>query len=77
MNHKFANGMRSGKQTGKLPHYYFTRKDLNFYIKKEEDTRKTSVMEHFNTVIFHKSGPANSSIPIYQSINQSYVYVLC
>ena len=49
---------RCGKETEILPHY-FPWKELKLYIKKEEDKWKTIVIEHFNSILCHKSGPAN------------------
>ena len=47
---------RYAKELEILP---FPLKDLKLYMKKEEDKWKTLVMEHFNGILFHKSGPAN------------------
>ena len=60
---------RCGKEAGKTT-ILFPWEDLKFYVKKGEDIVNIIVMEHFNLILFHKSGPANKQ-PTCQSINQS------
>ena len=51
MNHEQANGMK--KETGILP------KGLEILHQERRGQMKTIIMEHFNGILFHKSGPAN------------------
>ena len=62
MSHKLANGMKMWKGNGNTATLICALKEL------EESKRplKTIVMEHFNGILFHKSGPANK-----QHTNQS------
>ena len=45
--------------------------NTKFYIKKTSENHST-LMEHFNGILFHKFGPANKAV--YKSINQ-YEYI--
>ena len=55
MNHNLANGIKMWKGNGDNTRLLFSLKRLELYIMKEEDI----VMEHFNSILFHKSEPAN------------------
>ena len=41
-----------------LPHYYFSQKELEILYQRRRGQVKTIVMDHFNSIIFRKSGPA-------------------
>jgi hypothetical protein len=43
-------------------------KGLEILCQVRRGQKKTIMMEHFNIILFHKSGPANKQ-HIYQSIN--------
>ena len=58
---------RCGKELGILHYYYFSWKCL----KERRGQVKTIVMEHFNGILFYKSGPANK-----QHTNQSSILIL-
>ena len=77
MNHKLAKGMKIWKGIKNTTTLLFSRKDLKFHTKKEANKWTPIVMEHFNSIPFNKSGPANKQ-HTYQSINQSILaYVIC
>ena len=58
MNNKLANGMKMWKEKGNLPHYYFSPKNLKFYVKKVN----TIVMENFKKFSSTSLGLLTSSI---------------
>ena len=58
---------RYGKGMGTLPHYFFPESPWIFFYQERRRRVKTIVMEHFNGILFHKSGPANKH-HIYQLI---------
>ena len=66
MNHKLANGMKIWKENGNAA-TLFSLKGLEILHKKGRVN--IIVMEHFNSILFYKSGPANKQYS-YQSINQ-------
>ena len=58
MHHKLANGMKMKKGNGNTTTLLFSPKGLEM-LYQERRKVKTIVMEHFNVILFHKSGPAN------------------
>ena len=69
MNHKLANGMKMGRGNGNTTTLLFSLKKLEIVHLETRGHVKTIVMEHFNGILFHKSGPANKQ-HTNQSINQ-------
>ena len=65
MNHKLANGIKMRKGNGVTTTLLFSLKELEIVHHERRGQMKTIVMEHFNGILFHKSGPA-----IKQHINQ-------
>ena len=59
MNHKLANGMKMWKRNGNTTTLLFSQKRLEIVYQERRGQVKTMVMEHFNGILFHKSGPAN------------------
>jgi hypothetical protein len=68
MNHKLANGMKMWKENGNITTLFFSLKGLEILHQEGRGQVKTMVMEHFNGILFHKSGPANK-----QHTNQSII----
>ena len=66
MNHMLANGMKMWKGNGNTTTLLFSLKRLEILHKERRGQVKTIVMEHFNSILFYKSGPANK-----QHTNQS------
>jgi hypothetical protein len=62
---------KSRKETGILPHYYFPWRTWNVTPRKKRQAN-TILVEHFNSIPFHKSEPANKQ-HTHQSINQSEI----
>ena len=54
------------KENGNTITILFSLKGLKMLHQERRGKAKTIVMEHFNGILFHKSGPANK-----QHINQS------
>ena len=69
MNHKLANGMNMWKGNGNTATLLFSLKDLDILQQGRIEEVKTIVMEHFNRILFYKSGLANKQ-QTYQSILQ-------
>ena len=70
MNHKLINGMKICKGNGNTTTLLFSLKGLEMLHQKRRVQVKTIAMEHFNSILFHKYGPANKQ-HTNQSINQS------
>jgi hypothetical protein len=66
MNHKLANGMKMWKGNGNTTTLLFSLKGLDILHQERKGQVKTIDVEHFNSILFHKSGPANK-----QHTNQS------
>ena len=60
MNHKLANGMRMWKGIGNTTTLLFSLKGLEILHQERRGQVKTILLEHFNGILFHKSGPANN-----------------
>jgi hypothetical protein len=59
MNHKLANGMKMWRGNGNTTTLLFSLKKLEIVHQEKRRQVKTIVMEHFNGILFHKSGLAN------------------
>ena len=59
MNHNLANGMELWKGNGNTTTLLFSLKGLEILHQSIRGQVKSIVMEHFKTILFHKSGPAN------------------
>ena len=70
MNHKLANGMKIWKGNGNT---LFCLKGLEILHHERRGKVNTIMMEHLNSILFHKSGTANKQHNN-QSINQSSSY---
>jgi hypothetical protein len=57
MNHKLANGMWKGN--GNTTPLLFSLKRLEIVNQERSGEVKIIVMEHFNGILFQKSGPIN------------------
>jgi hypothetical protein len=68
MSHKLANGLKMWKGIGNTTTLLFSLKGLEILHQERRGQVKTIVMEHFNGILFHKSGPANK-----QHTNQSII----
>jgi hypothetical protein len=51
--------MKCGKETGILPHYYFPLKGREILYQERKRQVNIIVVEHFNSILFQKSGRAN------------------
>jgi hypothetical protein len=67
MNHKLANGMMMWKGNGNTTILLFSLKELDILHQERREQMNTTVMEHFNSILFHKSRSANTQ-HTYQSI---------
>jgi hypothetical protein len=59
MNRTFANCMKMCKGNGNTTALLFSLKGLEILHGGRRGQVKTIVMEHFNSILFHMSGPAN------------------
>ena len=59
MNNKLANGMKMWKGDGNTATLLFSLKRLEIVHQERREQVKIIVMEHFNGILFHKSGTAN------------------
>ena len=59
MNHNLANDMKMWKGKGNTTTLLFSLKGLEIIYQERRGRVKTIVMEHFNGIIFHNSGPAD------------------
>ena len=60
MNHMLANGMKMWKENGNTTTLLFSLKGIEILHKERIWQVKNIVMEPFNNIIFHKSGPAKN-----------------
>ena len=67
-NHNLANDMRMWKRKGNTTTLSLSRKGLEILHPEKREQLNTEVMEHFNSIIFDKSEPANKQ-HTYQTIN--------
>ena len=78
MTHKLANGMRVWKGIGNTTTLLFSLKGLEILHQERRGQVKTIVMEHFNDILFHKSGPANKQHTNQPSKHESMnIHELC
>jgi hypothetical protein len=75
MSHKLANGMKMWKGIGNATTLLFFLKGLELLHQERREQMKTLVMEHFNGILFHKSGTANKQ-HTNQSINKSILILV-
>jgi hypothetical protein len=54
-----ANSMKMWKGNGNTTTLLFSLKRLEIAHQEKREPVKTIVMEHFNSILFHKSRPAN------------------
>ena len=76
MNHKLANGTKMWKENGNTTILSFSFKGFEILHQERGEQVKTIVIEHFNSIIFHKQGPIkkqHTNQSINQSINQSFI----
>jgi hypothetical protein len=59
MNHKLANDMKMWKENKNTTTLLFSMKGLEILHQERRGQVKTIVMEHFNGILFQKSGPGN------------------
>ena len=59
MNHQLAKGMKMRKGNGNNIESLFSLIGLEILHQERRGQVNTKVMEHFNSIPFHKSGPAN------------------
>jgi hypothetical protein len=71
MNHKLANGMKMWKGNGNTITLLFSLKGLETLHQERRGQVKTTVIEYFNSILFHKPGLANKQ-HTYQSIKLFY-----
>ena len=57
--HKLANSMKIWKGYGSTTILLFSLKGLEILHQERRGQVKSMVLEHFNSILFHKSGPAN------------------
>ena len=67
-----ANGMNIWKGNGKTSTLLFSLKELKILHHEKKGHVNTIVMQHFNKITFHESGPANKQ-HTYQSINYAKI----
>jgi hypothetical protein len=70
MNPKFAVGMNMCKGNENTTTLLFSRKGHGIVHKERRGKVNPILIEHFRSILFHESGPANNQ-HTYQSINQS------
>ena len=70
MNHKLTNGMQMWKGNLNTTTLLFSLKELEILHQERRGQMKTIAMEHFNDILFHKSGPANKELA-----NQSVLHI--
>jgi len=68
---KLTNNTKKWKGNGKTATLLFSIKGLEILHKERRGQVKTIVMEHFNDILFHKSGPVNK-----HHTNQSINYLV-
>ena len=73
MSHKLANGMKRWKGNLNTTTLLFSLKGLEILNEERRGQVKTIVMEHFNSILFCISGPANQELTNQSSINSSSI----
>ena len=68
MNNKLTNSMKMWKENGNTTTLLLSLKRLEI-VHQERKQVKTIVTEHFNGILFHKSGSSNK-----QHTNQTYIF---
>jgi hypothetical protein len=68
MNHNVANGMKMWKGNGNATTLLFSLERLEILHQERRGQVNTRVVEHINSIPFHKSGPATN-----QHTNQSII----
>ena len=68
-----GDGMKMWKGNGNTATLVFSLKGLEILHRERKGHVNTIVMEHFNSILFHKSGPANKH-HTYQSIKWLYYF---
>jgi hypothetical protein len=61
MNPKLANGVKIWKGNWNTTTLLFSQKELEIVHQERRGQVKTIVIEHFNGIFFHNSGPTNQS----------------
>ena len=59
MNHKLTSAMKMWKENGETNILLFSLKGLKILHQERRGQVNIIVMEHFNSILFHKSRPAN------------------
>jgi hypothetical protein len=59
MNDKLIYSMKMWKGNGNTTTILFSLNGLEVLHQERRGQVKTIIMEHFNSILFHKSGPAN------------------
>jgi hypothetical protein len=63
MNHKLANGMKLWKGNGNTTTLIVSQKGLEILHQERRGQVKAIAMARFNSIFFHKFGPANKEYP--------------
>ena len=69
MYHKLANGRKMCKGNGNSATLLFFLKGLEILHQVRRGQANTIVMEYFNSILFHKSRPANKRKPNNESVS--------
>ena len=59
MNYELANGMKMWKGNGNTITLLFSLNGFEILLQERRGQVETILMEHFNGIHFHKSGPPN------------------
>jgi hypothetical protein len=59
MNHKLSNSRKMWKGNLNTTTFLLSLKGVKMLHQERRGLMNTIVMEHFNSTLFHKSGPAN------------------
>ena len=59
MNHKLAKGMKVKNENGNTTISLFSMNGLEILRQERRGKLKSMLMERFNGILFHKSGPAS------------------
>ena len=70
MNPKLANCMKIWKENGNTTTLLFSLKGFETLHEERRGQVNTTVMEHFNIILFYKFGPANKQHPYHSIIVQ-------
>jgi hypothetical protein len=68
-----ANGMKMWKGNGNTTTLLYSLKRLEIVHQERRGQVKTIVMEHFNCILFHKSGPVNKQHTNQPTFNTTFV----